>query len=95
MADVWQPKGELYEGARLDREVLPAGSAAVGLRLPAGPLLDVVGLALRAAHIVRPADFRESPFRRLVVGEHAEQCLDRESLSEYLAGCLVCHLSTQ
>ncbi len=64
----------------------------VGLRLPGGPLLDVVGLALRAPDVFRPPDFREPPFRRFVIRENAEQFLDRESLSECLAGCLVCHI---
>ena len=83
----------VHEGVRLDREVLPARPAAVGLRLPSGPLLDVVRVALRAVYAVRPPHFGEPPLRRLIIGEHAEQCLDRESLSECLAGCLVCHLS--
>ena len=69
----------MHEAVRHDGEVLPAGPTAIGLRLPRGSFPDVVRLELGSPRRLATR-LREPPFRRLVIGEHAEQVLDRESL---------------
>ena len=74
MSQTRQPQvGAVPDGHRLDQEVPAAGAAAVGLGFACRACLDILRVAARTAHAVRPALPDPPAFCCGIVGEAVAQ----------------------
>ena len=81
----------VYEGIRLDGEILAGIPAAIGSRLARRGAPGRSPSRIRGNGRLGPVGLDEPAFGRRVVGKHPGGLDQRETLAEVLAGCLVRH----